>query len=61
MSTFLFLIDFICKTKAPSLLFETSESKVGYGKLLENLLEQNEMLHLMSHRICDVENVKESK
>lgn len=60
MSTFPFLIDFICKIKASS-QFETSESKVGYGKLLENLLEQNHMLYLISHKICDVENVKEGK
>lgn len=41
MSIFPFLIDFICKIKAPFLTFETSETKVDFGKLLENLLEQN--------------------
>lgn len=60
MSIFPFLIDFICKIK-PSLQFETNKSKAGYGKLLKNLLEQNKMLYLTSHKIYDVENVKEGK
>jgi len=40
---------------------EQVNQRKGYGKLLENLLEQNKMLYLTSHKICDVKNVKEGK